>query len=687
MKKMTAIALGISLALGLSSCSNNSTPKQESSANETGTALGSGIDPANMDTSIAPQQDFFSYVNGKWVDNTQIPADKARWGSFDALSENSRNQVLDLIKELAATQHHPDSDEFKIASLYKSYLDEKQIENLGLTPLYPQLDRIDKLNSYFQLSRLWGEWQAQGTGVPIEFYIDQDDKNSNQYITGIWQSGLGLPDREYYLKDDARSQELLKKYESYVAQLLELGGFTDTQQSAKNILAIEKKIAAIHWTRIKNRDRNAIYNKMTVKELKELAPGVDWQALINAAGLGNILDLVVNQPTYIAELAKLQTKIPLDHWKQYLNFHLLNSNAGNLSRAFDEANFGFYGKTLNGLQEQRSREKRAATITETNLGFLVGKMYVEKYFKPEAKARMDEMIENLRVAYSEAINELEWMSPATKLQAQEKLAKFNTKIGYPEKWRDYDCVKISANDLIGNLQRSAKCEYQRDINRLGWPVDRTEWSMTPQTVNAYYSSSMNEIVFPAAILQPPFFNVDADDAVNYGAIGAVIGHEFTHGFDDQGRHSDGDGNLRDWWTEQDAVQFNKRAKLMIDQYDAFNPIDDLHLQGALGLGENIADLGGVTLAYRAYQNSLAGKKGKVIDGFTAEQRFFMGWAQVWRIKYRDEALRVQVINGPHSPGKYRVLGPLSNMPEFYEAYDVKPGDGMYRNEEVRVKIW
>lgn len=686
MKKMTAIALGISLALSVSSCSNN-TAQQNTSKKQTGSALGSGIDLSNMDTSVAPQQDFFRYVNGKWVDNTQIPADKARWGSFDALSENSQTQVRELIQELTAGQYAKDSDEQKIADFYKSFMDETRIESLGITPLHDDLARIDSLTTYTDLTRLWGAWQAYGIGVPIELYVDQDDKNSTQYITGAWQSGLGLPDRDYYLKDDARSQELLGKYQAYIENLLTLANISNAKQAAANIVAVEKKIAAIHWSRVQNRDRTAIYNKMTLIELNSLAPGVDWVQFVSAAGLSNINELVINQPTYVTAVAQLQTQVSLSEWQQYLKFHLVNSNAGNLSRAFADANFEFYGKTLNGLEEQRTREKRAAILTDNNLGFMVGKLYVAKYFKPDAKVRMDKMIENLRAAYSDSIDDLEWMSPATKKQAQIKLSKFNTKIGYPDKWRSYECVKVSANDLIGNVQRSAECEHQRQIDRLGTPVDRTEWGMTPQTVNAYYNASMNEIVFPAAILQPPFFNVEADDAVNYGGIGAVIGHEFTHGFDDQGRHSDGDGNLRDWWTEKDAEQFKNRAQLMVEQYSAFNPIDDLHLQGALGLGENIADLGGVTLAYKAYKKSLKRKSGKVIDGFTADQRFFMGWAQVWRIKYRDEALRVQVINGPHSPGMYRVLGPLSNMPEFYKTYDVKPGDGMYRDEKVRVKIW
>ncbi len=687
MKKMTAIALGISLALGVSSCSNNSSPKKDSSTTPARAALGSGIDLASMDTSVAPQQDFFRYVNGKWLENTQIPADKARWGSFDALAENAENDVRALIQELAATQQVAGSDEQKIADLYKSFLDEALAEQLGLTPLKSNLAQIDKLKSHADLAVLWGEWQAYGIGIPLELYIDQDDKQSDQYITGAYQSGLGLPDREYYLKTDAVSVELLGKYQAYIATILRLAGQPTPEKTAAEIVALEKKIANLHWTRVQNRDRTATYNKMTLAELQKQAPGLDWNAFFTAAKLGNIDAVVINQPTYVSAFAKLQAQISVAQWRAYLTFHLINNDAGNLSKAFADANFDFYGKTLSGVQEQRSREKRAAKLADTQLGFLVGKKYVDKHFKPEAKARMDQLIENLRTAYGQSIDELTWMSPETKAQARVKLAKFNTKIGYPDKWRDYDCVTINAKELIGNLRRSAECEHQRAVAKLGKPVDRTEWGMTPQTVNAYYNPSMNEIVFPAAILQPPFFNVQADDAVNYGGIGAVIGHEFTHGFDDQGRHSDGDGNLRDWWTAEDAAQFKSRAQLMVDQYSAYNPIGDLHLQGALGLGENIADLGGVNLAHRAFINSLNGKPGITIDGFSAEQRFFMGWAQVWRIKYRDEALRRQVINGPHSPGMYRVLGPLSNMPEFYKVYDVKPGDGMYRDEKVRVKIW
>ena len=689
MKKLTTVALSIALALAAagSTARTLDNTAMQSSAVTNPSGLSSGISLANMDTSVAPQQDFFRYVNGKWLDNTEIPADKARWGSFDELRENAEKQVLAIVQQLATQPHAKGSDEQKIADLYKSFLDEQLAEVLGLNPLRGELAQIDNVRNHKDLTVLWGNWQRYRIGTPVAVYVGQDQKQSDQYITGASQAGLGLPDRDYYLKDDARSVELLQKYQAFIAQLWTLAGLDNAEQVAADIVALEKQLAAAHWSRVQNRDRNATYNKLSLAELSKLAPGFNWQAFLTAANLGDINELVVRQPSYFTAFAKLQAKTPVKQWQQYLKFHLLRSNANNLSKAFVDASFDFYGKTLNGLEEQRSREKRAVSLVDNNLGFMVGKKYVEQYFKPEAKARMDQMIENLRLAFRQSIDELEWMSPVTKKQAQIKLAKFNTKIGYPDKWRDYSCLDINAIDLIGNLRRSAECEYQRTIGRLGKPVDRTEWGMTPQTVNAYYSSTMNEIVFPAAILQPPFFNVEADDAVNYGAIGGVIGHEFTHGFDDQGRRSDGDGNLRDWWTEQDAAQFQQRAQLMVDQYSSFNPIDDLRLQGALGLGENIADLGGLTVSYKAYQNSLQGQPGAVIDGFTPEQRFFMGWGQVWRIKFRDEALRQQVITGPHSPGMYRVLGTLSNMPQFYDAYNVKPGDGMYRDEKVRVKIW
>ncbi|CAM5181544.1 M13 family metallopeptidase [Alishewanella longhuensis] len=686
MRKPTLLALGIALAIGLAGCTSQSTAEKTQAATVAAEQQ-AGFALKNFDKSVAPQQDFFRFVNGNWLGNTEIPADKVRWGSFDELRESAEQQVLEIIRELAAGEHPKNSDAQKIADLYNSFLNESLINSLGLNPLRGDLARIQQVRNHQELAVLWGELQRYRFGTPVAVFVGQDQRQSDQYITGASQGGLGLPDRDYYLKDDERSVKLLGQYADFIATLWQLAGFDNPEQAAEQVIALEKQLAAAQWSRIQNRDRNATYNKLSIPELQQLAPGFDWPAFLQAADLGKVDALVIRQPSYFTDFARLQAQIPVAQWQTYLKFHLLRANAANLSEPFAQASFEFYGKTLSGQQEQRSREKRAVSLVDGSLGFMVGKEYVARHFKPEAKARMDEMIENLRAAFKEAINELEWMSAETKVEAQAKLAKFNTKIGYPDVWRDYDCLTIDANDLLGNLRRSSECEYQRMVNRLGQPVNRDEWGMTPQTVNAYYSSTMNEIVFPAAILQPPFFNVDADDAVNYGAIGGVIGHEFTHGFDDQGRRSDGDGNLRDWWTPEDARQFSERAQRMIDQYNAFNPIDNLHLQGALGLGENIADLGGLTVAFRAYQNATKDQPKQTIAGFTPEQRFFIGWSQVWRIKFRDEALRQQVITGPHSPGMYRVLGVLSNMPEFYEAFDVKPGDGMYREEEVRVKIW
>lgn len=683
---LSSVALAVSLAL--TGCGGDPSPTAyDTAASQSETTLSSGIELENLDRSVAPQQNFFRFVNGQWLERTEIPADRARWGSFDELREAAEQQVLTIIQELAATPQEANSEGQKIADLFRSYLDTDTIESLGLTPLQSHFAAIDALENHTDLTTLWGQWQAIRTGTPVVAFVSQDQRQSDQYITASSQSGLGLPDRDYYLKDDERSLQLIEDYKAMIRQFWQLAGWENGDTAAETVVTIERQLAEIQWSRVQNRDRNATYNKMTLAELAETAPGMDWAALFQAAELGDIDALVVRQPSYFTAFAELQQQIALADWQQYLRFHLIRSSASMLPAAFDDASFEFYGRILSGQEEQRSREKRAVQTTERMLGFLVGQKYVERHFQPEAKARMDEMVQNFMVAFSQAIEELEWMTDATKTEAQAKLASFNTKIGYPDVWRDYDCLTIAADDLMGNARRSSECEYQRMIGRLGQPVDRDEWGMTPQTVNAYYSSTMNEIVFPAAILQPPFFDVNADDALNYGAIGAVIGHEITHGFDDQGRRSDGEGNLRDWWTEEDERQFSERAQLMTEQFNAFNPIDDLYLQGALGLGENIADLGGLTVGYRAYQNSLQGQPAPVIDGFTGSQRFFIGWGQIWRIKFRDEALRQQVITGPHSPGKYRVLGPLSNMPEFYQAFDVQPGDGMYRDEDERVKIW
>ncbi|MDG5767822.1 M13 family metallopeptidase [Balneolales bacterium ANBcel1] len=640
-----------------------------------------------MDTSVRPQDNFYRFMNGNWLEETDIPADRARWGSFDELREQSQEHVLEIILELSEDTHAHGSDGQKIGDMFRSFMDTLAIEQLGLEPISSDLARIDALQSHDTLPEFWGYNQRYRFGSPVSVYVGLDLMQSDQYITSGTQSGLGLPDRDFYLRDDDRSLQLLDAYRTYITRLWDAAAWGDGEDAANRIIALETALAEQHWTRVQNRDRQATYNKMTVTELTETAPGFDWLRLLDQAGLGDVEEIVIRQPSYFESFADMWREVELNDWKTYLRFHLLRSTASNLSSTFADIHFDFYGRALSGLEEQRTRERRAVSSTESTLGFLVGKKYVDRHYPQEAADRMADMIDNLKVAFEESIHELDWMTDDTKQEALAKLANFNAKIGYPEVWRDYDCLEIFPDDLIGNLRRASLCEYERSTGRLGQEVDREEWGMTPQTVNAYYNVVLNEIVFPAAILQPPFFNVDADDAVNYGGIGAVIGHEITHGFDDQGRRSDGDGNLRDWWTQEDEEQFQARAQLMIEQYNAFNPIEDLHINGELALGENIADLGGMNVALRAWRNSLEGAESPVIDGFTGEQRFFMGWGQIWRIKFRDESLRQQLVTGPHSPGKYRVLGILSNMPEFYEAFEVQPGDPMYREEDIRVRIW
>ena len=674
------IALLVTSAVLFAACGPSETPTDPAD-------MDSGIYNHFMDTSVNPGDNFYRYVNGVWLEETEIPSDRSRWGSFDELREISEQHVLEIIREAANANAAQGSNEQKIGDMFSSYMNVELLNELRLAPLEESLNRIDAISSHEDLAAFWGENQRYRAGTPVVVSVGQDQQQSDQYITAASQSGLGLPDRDFYVNDDDRSQALREAYTAYITEIWELAEWGDGTAAASTIMDIETAIAENHWTRVENRDRRATYNKMTVAELSESASGFDWMLFLDNAGLGDIDELVVRQPTYLENFAAMQGDVSIDDWKTYLRFHLLRSAASNLSEDFDDANFRFYGQILRGQQEQREREKRAVSATESVLGFMVGEMYVDQHFPQEASDRMDEMIDNLIVAFDQSIRELEWMTDDTKEEALDKLSTFTAKIGYPEVWRDYDCLEIERDDLMGNMMRSAACEYERNISRLGEEVDRDEWGMTPQTVNAYYRATLNEIVFPAAILQPPFFDVNAEDAVNYGAIGAVIGHEISHGFDDQGRRSDGEGNLRDWWTEEDEEAFQELAQQMIDFYSQYNPIDDMFINGALALGENIADLGGMNVAWRAYQNSLDGEEGPEIDGFTPDQRFLIGWGQIWRTKFTDEAMRQQLITGPHSPGKYRVLGIVSNMNLFYDAFDVQQGDEMYIDEENRIRIW
>lgn len=649
--------------------------------------LGSGVILANTDRAIRPQDDFFRFVNGGWLARTEIPADRSNYGAFSLLEEGAESDLRTILEEAAAGGHPPGSDEQKIGDYYASFMDEAGIEARGLEPLAAELERIDAIASTKDLAAYLGHNQRIGVAEPFAFFVAIDEKNSSAYAAYLWQTGLGMPDRDYYLSDEQRMKDVRAKYATYVADLLAAAGTQDATGAARRIVALETRLAKAHWTRVENRDAEKTYNRHEREQLDALMPAFDWQAFFAAAEVPAPAAVVVSQPSYFAELGKAVGDVPLAEWRTFLRFKLLHAYAPYLPQRFAQLHFDFTQRTVSGIEEMKPRWKRGVAAVESAIGELVGRVYVERHFKPEAKERMDRLVANLKAAFAEGIDELEWMTPATKAKAQEKLARFTTKIGYPEKWRDWSRLEVRRDDLVGNRMRALAVSFDRDVAKLGRPVDTTEWLMTPQTVNAYYYPPANEIVFPAAILQPPFFDVTADDAVNYGAIGSVIGHEISHGFDDQGRRYDGEGNLNDWWMPEDNEEFMRRARALGAQYSALEPFPGLHVNGDLTMGENIADLAGVAMAYKAWRRSLEGREPPVIDGFTGEQRFFIGWAQAWARKYREDELRKRLLTDPHSPSEYRTNVVLSNLPEFHAAFDVKPGDGMYRPEEERVKVW
>jgi predicted metalloendopeptidase len=648
-----------------------------------------GIDVSGMDRSVRPQDDFFRFVNGAWADKTAIPGDMSSYGSFPILREKSDTEVRGIIEDAAGQRNAPRGSETqKVGDLYRSFMDTARIEALGITPLKGELSRISDASKPADLSVVFARLSKIGVRtLPYSIGVSQDPKKSDTYVVVVGQGGLGMPDRDYYLRQDEKFTAIRKAYTDYIATLFKLANEPEPEQAAQRILALETKLAEKEWDRARNRDRNATYNKKTISELKSLAPNMNWTAGLTTLGGANLTEVIVRQPDYVSAANSIIQSTPIQTWRDYLTFGLINAYADELSRAFVDAHFNFSGRTIAGQQEQRPRWKRGVSEVEHGLGEAVGKLYVDKYFTPEAKQSADMLVKNLLAAFKVGIDELEWMTPATKAEAQKKLAKYTVKIGYPTHWLDYSNLEIKADDLVGNAMRSNEFESADNWSRLGKPVDRTRWSMTPQTVNAYYNSTNNEIVFPAAILQPPFFNVAADDAVNYGAIGAVIGHEISHGFDDQGRKSDGDGNLRDWWTQDDANAFEQRASRLGSEYESYNPLAGLKINGRQTMGENIGDLSGLAVAYRAYHISLHGAEPPVIDGFTGDQRFFMGFAQIWRYKAREEALRNQLLTDAHSPGLYRSFVPLTNFDPWYKAFNVQAGDKLYRKPEDRVKIW
>ncbi len=647
----------------------------------------SGVLTDYMNPDVRPGDDFFAYINGGWVDTAVIPADKARYGIGTILHEESQDRVRDIIEQSAAGDFGNGSDEQKVGDLYLSYMDMETRNELGIAPLAGEFQRIDSIANHAELAVYFAAANKSGFGMPFALAQYVDFKNPGTYMMYTWQGGLGLPDREYYLKEDNRSKEIRSSYRAHVEKMLVLAGLPNAAESADTIMALESRLAAEHMQKELTRDMVALYNKIPREELTELMPNFNWDGFLQEAQIPNIDGLVVTQIDYMKAVDGILMDTPIDAWKIYLKWAVLNASAALLDESMDRQNFEFYSKTLQGTEEPLPLWRRGVNLVNANLGEIVGKVYVREHFPPAAKERMLDLVDNLLKAYESSIRELDWMTDETKAEALDKLSKFTPKIGYPDVWKDYSSLEIHKNDLAGNVRRSALVVYQQNIDRQDGPVDEDEWHMTPQTVNAYYNPPLNEIVFPAAILQPPFFDLQADDAVNYGAIGAVIGHEIGHGFDDQGSTFDGDGVLRNWWTEQDAEQFKKRTAKLVEQYSGFKPYPDVNLNGEFTLGENIGDLGGLAIALLAYKISLDGKEAPLLDGFTGVQRVFIGYGQAWRNKYREEALRMQIETDPHSPAMYRVNGVVRNIPEFYDAFEIAESDALFLPPEERVKIW
>jgi putative endopeptidase len=686
--RMRAPLAGLLCATALLGCSH--APSQATSNGATASGAHAqigdfGLDLTTRDPSVKPGDDFYRYAEGHWLDTHTIPADRAIWGVFTELDERARADLRQLVEAIPADVA-PGSPQQKVRDFYRSYLDTDAIERAGLIPAEPVLQAIASAHTYEELSRIIGRPDLQMT-APIRLDIGTDPKNPDRYIVLISQSGLAMPDRDYYLKDDPVFVALREKYTAHVQRMLNLAGDRNAGADAKSILAIETGIARAHWPVAKRRERNLTYNLRTRLELEELAPGFAWQPLLDAAGLADQQQFIVREIDAVQALAQQFRNVPVDQWRAYFTYHYLAGTADVLPKAFDDERFDFYGRTLNGQREPQDRWKRAITALDDDLGEALGQMYVEQHFPPASKQKVLALVENLRAAYAYDMQQLPWMSAATKKLALEKLAAFRPKIGYPAKWRDYSALEIRPGDAFGNAVRANEFEWRREQMRLGQPTDRDEWGMTPQTVNAYYNPTFNEVVFPAAILQPPFFDPNADDAVNYGAIGAVIGHEMGHGFDDQGAKSDAHGVLRTWWQPQDEAAFSKLVDHLADQYSEYVALPGLKVNGRLTLGENIGDLGGLSVAYAAYHRSLNGRKPPVLDGLSGDQRYFLSWAQGWRTLHRDEQLRSQVMSNPHSPPKFRVNGVVRNIDAWYAAFDVKPGDQLYLPPEERVRIW
>jgi putative endopeptidase len=682
MSKFRSPAAGVFLLVFLAGAVNCAAAADSSAP---GAAMLSGIDLQYVDHSVRPQDDLYRHLNGKWLDSFQIPPDKGSYGSFTYLDDLTQEQLRGIIDGLAG---NTDAEARKIADLYASFMDERRLESLRIRPLRVEFAAIDAISGKGGIPPLIAHLNRIGAVAPYAFSINQDARNSLQYAVIIRQSGLGMPDRDYYLKDDAKLKDTRAKYQAHIAKMLDMAGDADSQAHAAAILELETGLARLQWTRVENRDPIKTYNKTAVAELPKLMPGYDWARYLRAGEISGKVDaVIINQPSFFSGLDKLMTETPLPVWKAYFKWHVLAAAAPYMSKAFVDERFAFTGTVLSGIPENRARWKRGIALIDESLGEALGKRYVAKYFPPENKARMEALIANMLDAYRRDIETLDWMSAETKKGAQAKLAKLATKIGYPDKWRDYGKLQVTRGDLWGNVVRAREFEYRRDLDKLGKPVDRSEWGMTPQTINAYYNPLMNEIVFPAAILQPPFFNVQADDAANYGGIVSVIGHEMSHGFDDRGSQYDADGNLHDWFTPEDHEKFRAKTRALVAQYSAYEPVPGYHVNGELTLGENIGDNSGLAIAFKAYHLSMAGRVGPVIDGLTGDQRVYLGWVQVWRGKEREAEAIQRIKADPHSPAAVRGTAPVVNQEGFYSAFEVKDGDKMYLPPEKRINIW
>jgi putative endopeptidase len=665
----------ISLLLGSLSC------RQEAPKSKV-------IDLADMDKSISPAADFDNYANGGWKKRFPIPDEKSRFGSFDLLADTGEIQVQKLVTEIATKKQEPGSIALKIADFYNTGMDTTKIEANGVASVQPLFDQISTIQNKDDVMKVVADLHTKGIRPMYSLFSDADQKNSEMVVAYLYQGGLGMPDRDYYMKDDNKSKEIQDAYLVHLKKMFMLIG-TDEPTSTTDaaiVYKLEKRLASASMTKLEQRDPNKMYNKMNLEGLQKISPDINWTLHFQKIGLQNPGDFIVGQPTFVSELSKMLKDVSVDDWKVYLKWQVLNSTEAYLPVAFVNQNFDFYGKTLSGQMSQRPRWKRVQGATESALSEAIGQLYVEKYFPAEAKKRMLDLVGNLKISLGERIKKLAWMSNETKAKALEKLDAINVKIGYPDKWRDYSALEVSTDSYLANVLRARQFDYNFMIGKVNKPVDRTEWQMPPQMVNAYYNPSMNEIVFPAAILQPPFFYVDGDDAVNYGAIGVVIGHEMTHGFDDQGRLYDKVGNLTDWWTAEDAKLFGERTKVLASQFNNFTVIDTMKANGELSLGENIADLGGLNIAYNAMKKAATGNE-KPIDGFTPDQRFFLAYAHLWAQNIRDKEIVRRTKEDVHSLGRFRVLGPLRNLPEFHQAFDVKEGDYMYLKEADRAVIW